>query len=56
MKDLIGRGYTGMFSIEPHILAQVHLDSASTGSTDPQKMYLEYGRQANRLLDTITGR
>jgi sugar phosphate isomerase/epimerase len=56
IKDLIGRGYTGMFSIEPHILAQVHLNSDSPEETDPQKMYLEYGRQANRLLDAALGR
>ncbi|MDR0718315.1 MAG: sugar phosphate isomerase/epimerase [Treponema sp.] len=56
MKDLISRGYRGMFSIEPHILIQVHLGSDSPESTEPQKMYLEYGRQANQMLDTIMGR
>ncbi|MDR3173312.1 MAG: sugar phosphate isomerase/epimerase [Treponema sp.] len=56
MKDLIGRGYGGMFSIEPHILAQVHLAGDSPENTDPQKMYLEYGKQANRLLDAAMGR
>jgi sugar phosphate isomerase/epimerase len=56
MKDLIGRGYKGMFSIEPHILVQAHLDSDSTEDADPQKMYLEYGRQASRMLGAALGR
>jgi sugar phosphate isomerase/epimerase len=54
MKDLIGQGYKGMFSIEPHILAQVHLNQA--GTTDSKEMYLEYGRRANLLLEAALGR
>jgi sugar phosphate isomerase/epimerase len=53
MKDLTRRGYGGMFSIEPHILAQVHLNQA--GAMDSKEMYLEYGRRANLLLEAALG-
>lgn len=39
VRDLLARGYTGTFSIEPHL-----------PSGDPAAMYVEYGRRFERLL------
>jgi sugar phosphate isomerase/epimerase len=53
MRDLLGTGYTGLFSIEPHIAVQVHLGGTPVEGMDPGSIYREYGRRANRIWDSI---
>ena len=53
MQDLVGTGYTGMFSIEPHIAVQLHLGGASIAGKDMGGIYREYGRRANRIWTEI---
>jgi sugar phosphate isomerase/epimerase len=48
-KSLLDMGYDGAFSIEPHITAQIHLGTSSSGK-EAQEIYLEYGRRVNAML------
>ncbi|NIA13452.1 MAG: TIM barrel protein [Nitrospiraceae bacterium] len=51
--DLLGNGYEGGISIEPHLAAVIH-----TGQTaDPAKLYesyVEYGRRLMKIVDEVT--
>ena len=51
--DLLGNGYDGGISIEPHLAAVIH-----TGQTaDPAKLYesyVEYGRRLMKVVDEVT--
>jgi sugar phosphate isomerase/epimerase len=49
LKSLLELGYTGAFSIEPHISAQIHLGTSSSGK-EAEEIYLEYGRRTNAML------
>ena len=49
LKSLLELGYTGAFSIEPHISAQIHLGTSSSGR-EAEESYLEYGRRTNSML------
>jgi hypothetical protein len=49
LKSLLELGYTGAFSIEPHISAQIHLGTSSSGR-EAEEIYLEYGRRTNAML------
>jgi len=55
MIDLLGSGYRGMFSIEPHMAVQVHLGGKAAGGVDIGSVYREYGARANRLWDRVAG-
>jgi sugar phosphate isomerase/epimerase len=52
LKSLLELGYTGAFSIEPHITAQIHLGT-STGGKEAEETYLEYGRRVNAMLGEL---
>ena len=54
MNHLCKTGYTGLFSIEPHIATQVHLGGTATAGLDQRGIYLEYGRRMNGIWDEIT--
>jgi hypothetical protein len=50
VRDLLGGGYKGGISIEPHIAAIVHEGKTST----PEELYncyVEYGRRLNALVE-----
>jgi sugar phosphate isomerase/epimerase len=47
--SLLDMGYGGAFSIEPHITAQIHLGTSSSGR-EAEEIYLEYGRRVNAML------
>jgi sugar phosphate isomerase/epimerase len=47
--SLLDLGYKGAFSIEPHITAQIHLGTSSSGR-EAEEIYLEYGRRTNAIL------
>jgi sugar phosphate isomerase/epimerase len=51
-KSLLDLGYDGAFSIEPHITAQIHLGTSSSGR-EAEEIYLEYGRRANAMLGEL---
>jgi sugar phosphate isomerase/epimerase len=53
MRDLVESGYTGRFSIEPHIATQVHLGGAAAEGMDQRGIYLEYGNKANAIWKLI---
>ena len=48
-KSLLDLGYKGAFSIEPHITAQIHLGTSSSGR-EAEEIYLEYGHRVNAML------
>jgi sugar phosphate isomerase/epimerase len=48
-KSLLDLDYGGAFSIEPHITAQIHLGTSSSGR-EAEEIYLEYGRRVNAML------
>jgi len=50
--SLLDLGYDGAFSIEPHITAQIHLGTSSSGK-EAEEIYLEYGRRTNAMLAEI---
>ena len=52
--SLLDMGYAGAFSIEPHITAQIHLGTSSSG-TEAEEIYLEYGRRVNSMLGELAG-
>jgi sugar phosphate isomerase/epimerase len=54
LKSLLDLGYRGAFSIEPHITAQIHLGTSSSGR-EAEETYLEYGRRVNTMLAELAG-
>ena len=52
VKDLLGRGYDGGFSMEPH-MGKVFHDAASGHSLNAEEIYVEYGRRMMRMVDAI---
>ncbi|MCK5007662.1 MAG: sugar phosphate isomerase/epimerase [Spirochaetales bacterium] len=54
LKSALDLGYTGAFSIEPHITAQIHLGKSTTGK-EAEEVYLEYGRRTNAMLGELAG-
>ncbi len=53
IRNLVKTGYSGMFSIEPHLSVSAHLGSISFEGNNLQENYLEYGRRAQGILDKI---
>ena len=53
LKSLLDLGYGGAFSIEPHITAQIHLGTSSSGK-EAEEIYLEYGRRVNAMLAELS--
>ncbi|MEI6788096.1 MAG: sugar phosphate isomerase/epimerase family protein [bacterium] len=53
MKDLLGRGYDGGISIEPHLAVVFH-DEKITSSDDVKfNNYVEYGRRMERMIKEL---
>lgn len=53
MRDLHARLYAGMYSIEPHIHAEVLLEECTTAAQRQLEMYRTYARMANALFDQL---
>jgi len=49
--DLVGTGYDGFISIEPHMKGQVHLGDNTGGASGAFEIYVEYGRRMAALLE-----
>jgi len=49
--DLLGRGYDGGFSIEPHLGAVFHDPTVETEAETRFRTYVEYGRRFARLVE-----
>lgn len=54
LESVLDLGYTGAFSIEPHITAQIHLGKSTTGK-EAEEVYLEYGRRTNAIFAELAG-
>ncbi len=53
LKDLIGRGYRGGMSIEPHLAAVVHEGKAASAAESAYERYVEYGRRLMKLVERV---
>jgi sugar phosphate isomerase/epimerase len=51
--DLLGRGYGGGFSIEPHITSVVHLKQEAADPELAYRTYVEYGRRLEALVRSL---
>jgi sugar phosphate isomerase/epimerase len=51
LKDLIGGGYDGIVSIEPHLKAVVHEGKEISDEEAALQTYVEYGRRVMRLVE-----
>ena len=54
VKDLLGSGYDGGFSMEPHLAVVFHDDSVQSEDKVRYANYVEYGRRFMKLLEEIT--
>ena len=53
VKDMLKRGYTGGFSIEPHLAAVVHEGKAASEADSAYERYTEYGRRLMKLVEGV---
>ncbi len=53
LKDLLGTGYAGGVSIEPHLAAVVHEGKAASQAEGAYERYVEYGRRLMALVDGL---
>ena len=51
--NLLGRGYDGGFSIEPHLAAVVHEGKPASAAGDAYGRYVEYGRRLMKLVEEL---
>lgn len=54
IEDLLSSGYKGGFSIEPHMASVIHLGKKAEDSEAAYRLYLEYGRKAQALVEKAT--
>ena len=53
ISDLLSRGYTGGFSIEPHITSVIHLAQEANDPELAYKTYIQYGRNLEDLVKSL---
>ncbi len=53
--DLLGRGYDGGFSIEPHITSVIHTGQEAADPELAFNTYVEYGRKLEALIEAVRG-
>jgi len=53
LKDLLGGGYDGGISIEPHLAAVFHDPTKQASPEDQYNTFVEYGRRLERMLREI---
>jgi len=51
IEDLLSSGYEGGFSIEPHMASIIHLGKEAEDQETAYRLYLEYGRKAQALVE-----
>lgn len=51
IRSLLASGYEGGFSIEPHMASVVHLDKKAENPEALYRLYLEYGKKAQALVE-----
>lgn len=49
--DLLGKGYDGGFSIEPHLAAVIHTGATTDNAARLYETYTEYGRRLMRIVE-----
>jgi sugar phosphate isomerase/epimerase len=55
LKDLLGKGYDGGISIEPHLAAIIHTGQKAYSPEFLYSSYTEYGRRMMKIVAEITG-
>ena len=53
LADLLGRGYDGGISIEPHLAVVFHDPTVQSEAVVRFSNYVEYGRRLQRLIDGL---
>ena len=53
LADLLGRGYGGGFTIEPHMAGQIHLGEDASRGEAARELYIEYGRRLEAILEEV---
>jgi sugar phosphate isomerase/epimerase len=53
LADLVGRGYEGGISIEPHVAAVVHEGKAASEAESAYDKYVEYGRRLMAIVEDL---
>lgn len=57
LRELLSSGYDGCLSIEPHMVAVIHLGkSADEDPAVAYDLYVEYGRRLMKLVDAVAAR
>ncbi len=51
--DLLSKGYTGGFSIEPHLAAIIHTGETTNNADELYNSYTEYGRRLMAIVDEV---
>ena len=52
--DLLGNGYDGGISIEPHLAAVIHTGESTDDADELYRSYTEYGRRLMVIVDEVT--
>jgi sugar phosphate isomerase/epimerase len=56
LRDLIADGYDGYLSIEPHMVAVIHLGKSADEEPEvAYRLYVEYGRRLEQLVELLGG-
>ena len=56
LKDLLGNGYNGGISIEPHLAAVIHTGQKADNDAQLYDSYTEYGRRLMKIVDEVKPR
>ncbi|MDX9971834.1 MAG: sugar phosphate isomerase/epimerase [FCB group bacterium] len=53
LRDLLGKGYAGGLSIEPHLSAIIHTGQKAASADDLYASYTEYGRRLMKIVEEV---
>lgn len=53
LRDLLGKGYTGGISIEPHLAAVIHTGQKASSEQLLYDSYTEYGRRLMKIVEEV---
>lgn len=53
LRDLLGKGYAGGISIEPHLAAVIHTGQKASSQEQLYASYVEYGRRLMKIVDEV---
>lgn len=54
VSDLLGKGYDGGISIEPHLAAVIHTGQKADSADQLYQTYTEYGRRLEKIVEEVT--